>query len=112
MIDIEVFESGVGSAPFDDWFNRLPASVADRIDTALQRMRLGNFGDHKRVGEGVFERRIHFGPGYRIYFGRDGDRVVILLAGGSKNTQSRDIKAAQQLWREYKRTKRRERWHP
>ena len=70
-------------------------------------MRQGIFGDHKGVGEGVLEHRIHDGPGYRIYFGRDGEKLVILLGGGTKKRQQRDIAAAQQLWQHYKRAKRR-----
>lgn len=74
-------------------------------------MRYGNLGDVKRVAEGVFERRLHFGPGYRIYFGREGSQVVILLAGGTKRTQRRDVEAAKRLWSEYQGTKRsRDRW--
>ena len=111
MFDVELFAEEDGSTPFARWFDRLPANVADRVDTALQRMRLGNLGDHKAVGQGVSERRIDFGPGYRLYFGRDGKHLIVLLAGGSKKTQSRDIKAAQELWKEYKKRKRRKTWH-
>jgi putative addiction module killer protein len=62
---------------------------------------LGNFGDSKSVGGGVEELRIDFGPGYRVYFGRDGQSVVILLGGGSKQTQSKDIQRARALWEDY-----------
>jgi putative addiction module killer protein len=111
LIEIRELQREDGTAPFADWFDRLPAGTADRIDTALRRIRQGNFGDAKRVGEGVFERRLHFGPGYRIYFGREGDQVVILLAGGTKRTQGRDIEAAKRLWSEYKQARRsRDRW--
>ena len=70
-------------------------------------MRRWNLGDHKPVGEGVIERRIRHGPGYRLYFGRDGERLIVLIAGGAKKGQSRDIRTAQRLWKEYKRRKRR-----
>lgn len=70
-------------------------------------MKLGNFGDVKPVGEGVSERRIDYGPGYRLYFGRDGERLVILLAGGTKRRQQRDIDRAKAAWREYQQSKRR-----
>ena len=65
-------------------------------------MEAGNFGDAKPVGRGVVERRIDVGPGYRLYFGRDGDELVILLAGGTKQRQQRDIEAAQKHWADYK----------
>ena len=71
------------------------------IRARLNRIRLGNFGDSKPVGGGVEELRIDFGPGYRIYFGRDGESVVILLCGGSKRTQSKDIATARALWKDY-----------
>ena len=68
-------------------------------------MEQGNLSSVKGVGEGIFERRIDFGPGYRIYFGRDGDALIILLGGGTKKRQQQDIAAARALWREYKRRK-------
>jgi len=71
-------------------------------------MRDGNLGDHKSVGKGVTERRIDFGPGYRIYFGRDGNRIIVLVGGGTKARQSRDIKNAQEAWADYEGTKRKE----
>jgi putative addiction module killer protein len=63
---------------------------------------LGNFGDHKSVGQGVYELRIAYSSGYRVYFGMKGKRLVILLVGGDKGTQARDIKKAQQYWEQYK----------
>jgi len=74
-----------------------------RIRQRLARVRLGNFGDARSVGEGVQELRIPFGPGFRVYFGREGDWVVILLCGGDKSTQARDIERAQDYWRDYRR---------
>ena len=70
-------------------------------------MRQGNLADHKGVGGGVFEHRIHDGPGYRVYFGKDGRKLIILLGGGTKKRQQRDIEAARQLWKRYKDTRRR-----
>lgn len=64
-------------------------------------MRLGNLGDCKSIGDGVFELRISFGPGYRVYFGQDGPKVVVLLCGGDKRSQKRDIAKAKLLWMEY-----------
>ena len=76
--------------------------------TLLTWMEQGNFSNVKSVGAGVHEYRIDFGPGYRIYFGKDGDRLVILLAGGTKKRQDADIAAAKGHWRDYKRRKRQE----
>ena len=76
------------------------------MDDAVARMRLGNLGDCKRVGSGVVERRIDSGPGYRIYFGRDGDKLILLLAGSTKRRQRQAIATAQALWTEYKQRKR------
>ena len=77
-----------------------------RVQTRLDRVELGNFGDHRAVGFGVFELRIHHGPGYRVYYGRDGDVLVILLAGGTKKRQQSDIDRAVENWNAYKREKR------
>ncbi len=111
MLEVELLLTEDGTAPFANWFEGLPADVADRVRVALLRMERGNLGDHKSVGLGVIEHRLHFGPGYRIYFGRDGQTLIVLLAGGSKRSQSRDIKAAQELWKKYKERKRRQPWH-
>lgn len=69
-------------------------------------MEVGNFSNVKGVGRGVFEYRLDFGPGYRVYFGKDGDTLVILLGGGTKKRQQRDVESAQALWQEYKQRKR------
>jgi len=79
-----------------------------RAATAVARMEHGNLSNAKGVGGGVFEYRIDFGPGYRVYFGKDGDTLIILLGGGTKKRQQKDIEAAQDLWREYKQRKRQE----
>lgn len=76
-----------------------------KVSAAIARIRTGNFGDVKAVGGGVSERRIDFGPGYRVYFGKDGPKLVILLGGGTKSRQSNDIHDAQTAWQEYKRRK-------
>ncbi len=90
------------SIPFADWLEALKDARAVGIVRArLNRIRLGNFGDCKPVGRGVEELRIDFGPGYRVYYGREGKSVVLLLCGGSKRTQTRDIVRAQQYWKEY-----------
>jgi putative addiction module killer protein len=77
------------------------------VTIALRRMRQGNLGYHRGVGEGVLEHRIHDGPGCRIYFGRDGKKLIILLGAGTKKRQQRDIAAAQRIWLHYKSAKRR-----
>lgn len=89
--------------PFDEWMESLKDATAfSKIVIRLKRVAQGNFGDHGPVGQGVSELREHYGPGYRVYFGQDGD-TVILLTGGTKKTQPRDIARAKNLWREYER---------
>jgi putative addiction module killer protein len=94
-----------GQSPFARWFDDLNAEAAARVTTALYRMGQGNFSNVKGVGGGVFEYRIDFGPGYRIYFGKDGDTVVILLGGSSKQRQQQAITIASQAWIDCKRRK-------
>jgi putative addiction module killer protein len=94
-----------GSSPFARWFSALDAQAAAKVATALYRLEQGNFSNVKSVGKGVSEYKIDFGPGYRIYFGQEGDELVILLGGGAKKTQDKDIRIAQMLWTEYKQTK-------
>jgi putative addiction module killer protein len=100
-IEILLFRKG-GRFPFLEWKSALnDARARSMIRARLNRLRLGNFGDCHSVGAGVQELRIDFGPGYRIYFGRLGSALVILLCGGSKGTQRNDIAAAQKYWKEY-----------
>jgi putative addiction module killer protein len=106
MVEIREYLAEDGLSPYARWFDRLNSAAAMKVVTAIHRMEQGNFSNVKGVGAGVYEYRISFGPGYRIYFGKDGDRLVILLAGGSKKRQDADIKAAQVYWRDYKRRKR------
>jgi putative addiction module killer protein len=100
----EYLDSGSRS-PFGNWFNSLDASAAAKVTVALTRIGEGNWSNVKGVGAGVLEFRIHFGPGYRIYFGRDGDHLVILLGGGSKHRQQKDIRIAAERWLDYRRRK-------
>lgn len=88
-----------GSSPFAAWFRRLDGTAAANVTTALRRLEMGNFSSVKGVGTGVFEYRIDFGPGYRVYFGKDGGTVVIRLAGGTKKRQDNDIADAQTMGR-------------
>lgn len=90
-----------GDSPFRDWLDSLDTPVRARIQARILRVESGNLGDHKSIGTGVIELRLDFGPGYRVYFGRDGDTLILLLMGGDKTSQRRDIKKAQELWSEY-----------
>jgi putative addiction module killer protein len=101
QLEILLYREG-RSTPFSEWLASLKDGRAVGIVRArLNRIRLGNFGDCKSVGGGVDELRIDFGPGYRIYYGRDGSLPVVLLCGGTKRTQARDIVTAQAYWKKY-----------
>ena len=106
MIEVLHYVSEDGADHFDRWFRNQSSDARARIQARIDRVELGNFGDHKSVGEGVFELRIDFGPGYRVYYGRDGDKLVILLVGGTKKRQAHDIAAARNHWSAYKQEKR------
>ncbi len=108
MIEVREYLDAEEKSPYAKWFDRLSVAAAVKVTTAVHRMEQGNFSNVKGVGAGVYEFRIDFGPGYRIYFGKDGDRLVILLAGGTKKRQDADITAAKANWRDYKRRKRQE----
>jgi len=90
-------------SPFAAWFNRLNAPAAAKVTTALYQLAAGNWSNVKGVGGGVFERKIDFGPGYRVYFGKDGDRIIILLGGSSEQRQQQAIDAVQVRWTDYRR---------
>ena len=109
MLDVREYLDSDGHSPFGDWFMAMEVAAAAKVTVAIARIGQGNLSNVKGVGEGVLEYRIDFGPGYRVYFGRDGDVVVILLAGGTKKRQQKDIQAAQARWSDYKRRKRLER---
>ena len=105
MVEMEIkkLELQNGLVPFDEWFDSLRDwKMQAAVDARLARVRAGNFGDCKSVGGGVFELRIAFGPGLRIYYGLHVKQIVVLLGGGDKNSQSRDIRRAQQLWQQYR----------
>lgn len=106
MVEIRYYVGASGDEPFADWFADLEAVARAKVTRAIARMEQGNFSNVKTVGEGVLEYRIDFGPGYRVYFGRDGDTLVILLTGGTKKRQQRDIDAARAYWLDYKQRKR------
>lgn len=100
IIVTEYLQGGVSI--FEKWFNGLDAHAAAKVTTALYRLEQGNLSNVKSVGKGVSEYKVDFGPGYRIYFGQDGNTLIILLGGGFKKMQGRDIKEAQILWAQYK----------
>jgi putative addiction module killer protein len=95
-----------GRSPYARWFAGLGPQAAAKLSVALYRLTEGNFSNVKGVGSGVFERTIDFGPGYRVYFGKDGDAVVVLLGGGTKKAQQDAIDAAIQRWADYRKRKR------
>ena len=102
MAKLQEYVDLLGRNYFDRWFKSLDASVQRRIVLGLDRLERGNDSSVKSVGAGVFEMRFVFGPGYRVYFGREGAELILLLGGGSKQRQSDDIFAAKQRWQEYK----------
>lgn len=108
MVEIREFVDAKGHSPYAKWFNRLNAHAAAKVVVSLIRMEKGNFSNAKSVGAGVFEYRINYGPGYRIYFGKDGDTLIILLGAGTKVRQQQDIETAKSRWQDYKRRKLRE----
>ena len=105
MIEIREYIEENGKSPFALWFEELDAQVAAKVATYLTRIENGNVSNIKSVGGGVSECRIDFGPGYRVYFGRDGNTLVILLGGGTKRHQQRDIEKAHIIWQAYKNRK-------
>jgi len=90
-----------GRSPFRDWLSGLDVPTRARIQVRVLRFEEGNLGDHKLLGDGVWEARLAFGPGYRVYFGKAKDAVVLLLLGGDKGSQTKDIKQAKRYWASY-----------
>jgi putative addiction module killer protein len=98
-----IYRTVAGDEPFSRWLDSLQERIVRaRIRARLDRVSLGNWGDHKAVGEGVIELREHYGPGYRLYCAQDGATVVLLLCGGSKSGQQTDIAKAHQLLADYR----------
>jgi putative addiction module killer protein len=105
MVEVREYLDRRGYSPFSAWSDRLNREAAAKVAAALARIQQGNFSNAKGVGDGVYEYRIDFGPGYRIYFGKDGDRLVILLGGGTKKRQPEDIAMAIARWQDYRQRK-------
>lgn len=102
-MEVREYVAANGKAPFSSWIAKIrDRQVRARIRTRVSRIRVGNFGDCKPIGEGVFELRLQFGPGYRVYFGREHEQLILLLCGGDKGTQDRDIQRAKEMWNEYR----------
>lgn len=99
--ELSLYVTQDGKKPFIEWLESLDNIMRYRIKERLDRVALGNLGDYKSIGGGVKELRLKFGPGYRIYFGEDRGAIILLLCGGDKSTQSKDIKKAQQYWNDY-----------
>ncbi len=103
MIEVREYIAPNGKALFSEWLKGLRDRQARaRILTRINRVRLGNFGDCKSLGDGLFEFRMTFGPGYRVYFGRVDEQVILLLCGGDKSSQNKDIETARAAWIDYR----------
>jgi putative addiction module killer protein len=102
LLEIRYFLFENARSPFQEWFESIDSAHRAKVAAAIARLEQGNLSNVKSVGAGVLEYRINFGPGYRFYFGRNGATLVILLTGGTKNRQQRDIESAQALWAAYK----------
>ena len=103
--ELRLYRTSAGRSPFSEWYDSIQdLNLQSRIDKRLEQIANGNFGDHRTVGEGVFELRFHFGPGYRIYFGEVDNTIVLLLCAGDKSSQARDIRRAKDYWSQYKET--------
>lgn len=104
LIKIIIYSTNTGKEPYSDWEDGLDKITQAVVKNRLDRIRLGNFGSAKMIqdGDGIWELILDYGPGYRIYFGKQRATIVILLTGGEKKSQNRDIKKAKQYWLEYK----------
>lgn len=101
---VVIYADENGTEPFTEWLKGLrDPQTRRRILIRLRRVEQGNYGDYKPLQDGVYELRLQFGPGYRVYFAEDGDTVVVILGGGDKSTQNKDIDSAKTCWKEYQR---------
>ena len=106
MIEVRYYVTEDDRSPFEEWFSGIDSVARAKVAAAISRLEQGNTSNVKSVSAGVLEYRINSGPGYRVYFGRDGATLAILLVGGIKQGQQRDIKLAVSLWANYKKRKR------
>jgi putative addiction module killer protein len=102
MLELREYVDELGRSRYARWRETLDVTALVRVSVAVDRLSTGNLSNVKSVGAGVLELKIQFGPGYRVYFGRDGERLVLLLGGGTKRTQPEDIERARNAWRAYK----------
>lgn len=107
LIRVEEYITAEGNNPFADWFNALDHQAAAKVNTYLTRTQHGNTSSLKPLKGAFQEVVIDWGPGYRVYVGKDGEKLIILLGGGTKKTQQKDINKAEELWEEYKARKKR-----
>jgi|SRR3990167_1145260 len=98
--EIQIYKTNSGKSPFITWRDKLDTKIRGIVRAKIERVRLGNFGDVKSIknGNGIYELRIDFGSGYRIYFGKQGRSIIVLLLGGDKRSQRRDIEKAKEYW--------------
>ena len=106
-MNVREYLTADGKNLYREWLDTLDVTPRARIQARVLRFLTGNLGDHKSVGGGVWEARVMFGPGYRIYFGKDGAQLVLLLLGGDKSTQTADVAQSQESWKAYQGDKRR-----
>lgn len=105
MLDVRRYQRADGIVPLTEWLSKLrDARIRAKLEIRFRRVSTGSFGDIKAVGEGVLELRENIGPGYRVYLGRHGAALVILLCAGDKSTQETDIKRARDYWSDWKRS--------
>jgi putative addiction module killer protein len=102
MYSVIVYQDKQGKEPFSEWIEGLDIKAKDRVKERLVRIQGGNLGDYKNLDQGIFELRMFFDGGLRIYFGREGNEIILLLCGGNKKTQQRDIEKAKEYWKDYK----------
>ena len=106
-VTVEVYETTDGNAPFIQWLRNLKDIRARAIiRTRINRIRVGNWGLRRSLGDGVWELKVDFGPGYRVYYGHENQQIVLLLVGGDKRSQARDIEKAKEYWNDFKAFKR------
>ncbi len=105
MAIVKLYERTDEEVPFEKWFRSLHENAAAKVTAAIRRMELGNFGDHKSVGNGVWERKIDYGKGFRLYYAKDGEELIVLLCGGTKSRQQKDIEQAKSFWADYRKRK-------